>query len=1351
MKIKSLTVKLAALLCACGLAFSAQAANVAQIGETKYETLQEALDAAQAGDTVKLLANVPDAVVINSAGKITIDGQGQYGIVPTSSTHTALKITASDAEVELKNITIGDTTYTQRAVNIYNAANVKLAVTNSRLLGTVYTLNVYNEGGGSVDNVDITVTDSEIEGRAALNLWGNGGKVTVTGGKLTGNNRMGYSPGNNEFGVIVLEGLTTRPDGATNYEVSITGTEIKATSLANNQGNRNEQSMVLFNPHTDGNTVTLTNCTVERGEGEATKYPLILEDKCSGSRLFVKDVTDKGTSTETAIPAGYAYVAANDGYREVVHAVTAVNGTGYASVQDAIDAAEAGDTVTLLANVDLGADAIVIEEDKNLTLDIGAFNITGAVNGKLVQNYGTLVINGTTGCIYNTEISEQGHDAVCNWGTITVNGGWLGDINNDKTDGNNVNRGAGLRNLGTGVATINGGHFTAGDNFLNSGWAYAIINGDGTDTPTITINNADVYGKNNGNIANNSGAVTVNGGTFDISGTKSYYSLYSSKGDTIVNGGTFTKSGNTRVQIYVSTGSASVAGGAFTKPVPEQYCATGCIPSSTPDPETGLYTVKAGQYVAQIVGGAKFESLQEAINAAADGDTVELLTDCAVSGQISVEKSITIDGNGYTVTSGDDWTGNYVFYVMEEATATAPISCTIKDINIVSTTHQVVFLLNENENVGNVLNLKNVDVVCDGECVYSNGRATINAEDCKFLHEGVYATGKDNVYYSALVVGYSGVINATNCVVTSFGNGASTFPSGGKITLVGTDITVSAVEGIANSGYALWARNEDYTNYPQYLSDSVIEVESGNICGGIKITDKYTSGDKDLYAPIIKISGGCFSQYIADDTGYIVEGKTCTTKMMSNGLYRVVDATTVTFAAGEDAPAGATVPAAIKYPSGDAAELALGVPNYSSENITFGGWKMSDNTVVAALPAGTTGNQTLTATWKAAQKITVDTATETVEVKVTEEWVEANVTPAGEEATPEEIKEALEGEQHNGLTGLQNYVLGLDGSDPTAKVKVDSEPGPSEKEVPVVNTLKTNDQTVDTGFKVQYSLDKVDVDGETVAEGTKQDTSDLSLDLTKVVETENCVSYYKMTATITKEGAAGTVSKVSSENTIGVLAVTNAPATTIIGVPWESLESGEIKVSELVRTENLSVGDQITVYGDDGKYKAWRLDEDKEWEQMPTSTTSGTQNPGEATGIRISRGKGVWLTRKNPEEPIYLMGQTAAAAAEPTPVEVPEEAGKEAWTLVASPKVEPVNVADVASQGDIIRMPTAGAPKDFKYKNGSWGYTEYYVDAKGITRSRRVESATIPAGRGFWYINKSTDPDKKINWDTDND
>ena len=103
-----------------------------------------------------------------------------------------------------------------------------------------------------------------------------------------------------------------------------------------------------------------------------------------------------------------------------------------------------------------------------------------------------------------------------------------------------------------------------------------------------------------------------------------------------ISGGTFVSVNGDGVASYAATGQSAesgfVSGGTFSSEVPEEYCADGFIPTGA-DPDTGLYTVKAGSYVAQIVRAgeviAKYETLADAIDAAQNGDTVELLANIA--------------------------------------------------------------------------------------------------------------------------------------------------------------------------------------------------------------------------------------------------------------------------------------------------------------------------------------------------------------------------------------------------------------------------------------------------------------------------------------------------------------------------------------------------------------------------------------------------------------------------------------------------------------------------------------------------------------------------------------------------
>lgn len=1245
--------------------------------------------------------------------------------------------------------------------------------------------------------------------------------------------------------------------------------------------------------------VDLSACTL-KGEGSYYRASNKIYQKVGGAAVQVTDTETIELLNEAKRLIGP--VVSNS--RVVLQttpapSVAQIGETKYETLQAAFEAAQSGDTIELLADVDLGTTGLVIGEDKNFTLDIGEYNITGTVNGKLITNNGTLVINGTTGCVYNQDISGQGHDALLNNGTVTINGGWFGDSDNDKTNANALNRGAGFRNFGT--ATINGGHFTACDNFTNGGYAYAIINGDGENDPTLTINDADVYGKNNGNLANNSGTITVKGGTYDISGGESYYSLYSYSGNTVVEGGTFTKSGNTRSQFCIeidkdntdNPGSIAVSGGSFSAAVPEKYCAEGVLPVSEADPVTDLYTVRAANYVAQIVGGAKFESFAAAVESVQNDDTIVLLSDTTVAtgyakrigesgyGEgvganrlvISTDKTFTVDLGGHVLMGRINFargnmtlingtvrassqalnifgTKDYAYAGQEYSVITVGADATVEanyalcifagDPNYTyypigfGEVFNVYGKIKANSpvyvsgNVGMDTYVANCGTLADVEALKestSKGVSelmslygpTINIYDGAELIANPSSAASDSsqgvsLSGCAIVNVFGGKITGAEGVGIK---GGILNVSGGTITGTGTkcDPVQAVSSGTESSGAAISASTNYNANYPIEINvtGGIIKsvnnaallvahsvksgtpvkavngigasIGGGSFIGGATeeavIIESALEGEDDLY-PEKFISGGYFSTKVP--AGYCATGYVPTTRQAANGLYTVTTPATVTYMLDSDAPQGATAPDSFIYPSGDLAEIALKNPTYTSEGYTFGGWQMTigeTTKVVSALPAGTKGDVTLVATWTKATKIEIvidvptqeePQATETVEIKVTDEWVADNVTKGGDTVTTEEIQTALTNTQANGYTGLENYLLGLDGKTATAKVKVDSEQGASETAMPVKNTLAEKVQTADTGFTVKYSLDKVDAQsGETVAGGAgeKQDTSDLELNLKAATSGDSNVAYYKMTATITKtvtkdeETTEVEVSTIHSENTIGVLAVKEAPATAIIGVPWSSsTNSTSISVNDLVRTANLTPGDEMKVYDPTTKtYKMWELNEDKEWEPVSTSSGSGTSGPGQAEYNTVARGAGVWLTRQNPDEPIYLVGQATAEAAA-TELEEATAENEPAWNLVASPSVEEIDINDIASgeamQGDTIIVPTKTAPKTYTYdQENGWGYQgvvgqkTYFVPGLGqVTtyETGHVNTDTkLPVGQGFWYLNNTTGA-KSLDW-----
>ena len=92
----------------------------------------------------------------------------------------------------------------------------------------------------------------------------------------------------------------------------------------------------------------------------------------------------------------------------------------------------------------------------------------------------------------------------------------------------------------------------------------------------------------------------------------------------------------------------AVSGGTFSTAVLPEYCAAGFIPTANDD---GTYGVKAGAYVAAI-GTTGYETLEAALAAAKDGETVKLLADVTESVTIAADRTLTLDLNGKTLSAG---------------------------------------------------------------------------------------------------------------------------------------------------------------------------------------------------------------------------------------------------------------------------------------------------------------------------------------------------------------------------------------------------------------------------------------------------------------------------------------------------------------------------------------------------------------------------------------------------------------------------------------------------------------------------------------------------------------------------
>ena len=314
------------------------------------------------------------------------------------------------------------------------------------------------------------------------------------------------------------------------------------------------------------------------------------------------DNAAEGAGTNFAT-SGYETVEGTDGlYTAQVKSdnAAAIDDVQYATLADAVAAANNGDTVTLLTNT---AEDITIAQDKDIILDLNGKKLTNVNSDTITVNKGaTLRINGE-GTVDNVTHQKT---TIYNKGTVTLNGG---TYDRSKEDG--------IKDSNTYYTLLNHGTMTVANVTVNNKGGYSSLfeNGyfnqkpetkNGIANPILTIESGNFTGGintvkndddatmiiNDGTFANyaqaafqNHNIATINGGTFDGStvyailncGVCTGNDAEHDKHQLIINDGKFSgkiRKGNDKDGVHYDFGSIAIKGGYFTVD-PTTYCAEG--------------------------------------------------------------------------------------------------------------------------------------------------------------------------------------------------------------------------------------------------------------------------------------------------------------------------------------------------------------------------------------------------------------------------------------------------------------------------------------------------------------------------------------------------------------------------------------------------------------------------------------------------------------------------------------------------------------------------------------------------------------------------------------------------------
>lgn len=626
--------------------FGVAKAYLAKVGDTSYYTMDEAFKAQTAsGEPIVLLRDYTTGSAFSS-GSInrTVDLNGHtWTCTGTDANSAAFEINYSDVTLTVKN---GKVVSSQLVGLIPSAMGGTIKYDNSSLEfdGVEMTTNARSgiETNGNNTNDTVTLRNS------TLNVPNGFGIYFPSSGTLTINNSKINAK---TMGVQVCAGSLNVTGAGTAINVSGDGIDKTindgaiedgaAISIVNRAGYKD-----LANIEVKGGTFTA------KGDNAAVKAYKWENQTASAFDNSENVVAISGGTFSSAVDKslcadGYIPTQNADGTYgvKVGQYVAEVNGAKYATLAEAIAAAQDGQTVTLLA--DATEDVVI---SKSITLDLGGKTLTNTNAGKAtisVQS-GTVtvqngsVIGGTS--YYNIEVTKNsnanltltdvaatagntGSSMIDNWGTLTITSGtYTGGLNVVKSE-----EGSKL--------TITGGTFTL--NYATNGYTGVIFAyGDTTISGGEFIQSLTTTGRWNHPQVIATGVV------------EGHTAI------TKVTGGSFTNK-LSRENIFRGVGKATsdnfeVSGGTFNKSIPDGYCADGFIPTKNTD---GTYGVKEGQYVAKV-GSTKYETLADAIRLAAKGRTVTLLADVEQNAQLTIDKSITLDLNGKTIKNTVDIWGD---------------------------------------------------------------------------------------------------------------------------------------------------------------------------------------------------------------------------------------------------------------------------------------------------------------------------------------------------------------------------------------------------------------------------------------------------------------------------------------------------------------------------------------------------------------------------------------------------------------------------------------------------------------------------------------------------------------------
>lgn len=720
------------------------------VGGLKYEMASTAISKAPAGSTVILLNDCEERNLGPSVSKnVTIDLNGKNLVFQSITVDIHGNLTIKDSG----NGGTYNGTYVDYSVRVKRGSVFNLesgTLTNSSTHPKTSNVVVWVEGGtakkpaASTANIKggkietkgtpvfvrdpgatVNVSGGELVGSGLACIAGNGTKgqggttINVSGGTLTAKPYDAtsaacgiYHPNegtltitggtinvNNGVGVLMRGGEMTMTGG----EINATGDDATRTGSVGDANQKIGVSGVIFDRDANYPYAASTSIKID---GEA---------KVSGAKAAVELINDNnvadaksafklkgGTySSDVSALLDENSVAVKQGENYVVTTYYAqVGEKKYATLQEAANAATAGQTVTLINDVDMTTHGnLTVNVGKDIVLDMNGHSIKGAnADYKNIRVRGKLTLKdskeNSTGKIYSEDPYKTGVDKaliyVADNGEFVMESGHINTVLPNSVDNGQFAIGA----FDNCKVTINGGT-------IEGGYSAITGYGDPNDNTTITINGgtlicpmdyaiyhpqpgkltinegATIYG-GAGAICMKSGELEINGGTLTSKGKgntgnwgdgtgglgNAALNFCKPYGDVkaIIKGGTITAEGDAVLidakPTEGKTVTLAIEGGTYSSDV-SKYCAAGF--TATPNADGTYGITKVGDLSVMVAYDKAYDNVEA-------GGTVDINMDTV--NKILVAKT-EVANVTTTLTKTFSSTGWNAFFVPFDFTLTA--------------------------------------------------------------------------------------------------------------------------------------------------------------------------------------------------------------------------------------------------------------------------------------------------------------------------------------------------------------------------------------------------------------------------------------------------------------------------------------------------------------------------------------------------------------------------------------------------------------------------------------------------------------------------------------------------------